>query len=88
MTDLAAGEKHYVDILAEVKIKGENGYVLIHVEPQAYREAGFARRMFHYFSRLYEKHRQKIMPIPVFSHNSKARELNRHEVAFPPFLSH
>ncbi|MCG0278435.1 MAG: Rpn family recombination-promoting nuclease/putative transposase, partial [Thermanaeromonas sp.] len=36
ITDITAGEKHYVDILASVKIKGEEGYVLIHVEPQAY----------------------------------------------------
>ncbi|HBT47956.1 MAG TPA: transposase, partial [Peptococcaceae bacterium] len=45
ITDITAGEKHYVDILAEVKVKGEDGYVLVHIEPQAYRQADFARRM-------------------------------------------
>ena len=83
LTDISAGEKHYVDILAEVKIKGEEGFVLIHVEPQAYREAAFARRMFIYFSRLYEKHQKKVLPVAVFSHDSKTSEPNRHEVAFP-----
>jgi|GEM_PF-2607846 len=85
LTDLTAGEKHYVDILAEVKIKGEDGYVLIHIEPQAYREAAFARRMFLYFSRLYEKHQKKVLPVAVFSHGSKTSEPSRHEIAFPFF---
>jgi hypothetical protein len=82
ITDIPAGDKRYIDILAEVKIKGEDGCVLIHVEPQAYREAAFARRMFVYFSRLYEKHQKKVLPVAVFSHDSKISEPNRHEVAF------
>ncbi|MCG0279047.1 MAG: Rpn family recombination-promoting nuclease/putative transposase, partial [Thermanaeromonas sp.] len=77
-TDITAGEKHYVDILASVKIKGEEGYVLIHVEPQAYREADFARRMFIYFSRLYEKHQKKVLPIAVFSYDSKVEEPDKY----------
>lgn len=36
--------------------------VLIHVESQAYQETDFARRMFIYFSRLYEEHRKKSCP--------------------------
>ncbi|MGI9952910.1 DUF4351 domain-containing protein [Moorellaceae bacterium AZ2] len=83
ITDITAGEKHYVDILASVKIKGEEGYVLIHVEPQAYKEPDFARRMFIYFSRLYEKHQKKVLPIAVFSYDSTAEEPDKHEVAFP-----
>jgi predicted transposase YdaD len=85
LTDITAGEKHYVDILAEVKIKGEDGYVLIHIEPQAYREAAFARRMFIYFSRLHEKHQKKVLPVAVFSHESRLSEPARYEVAFPFF---
>ncbi|PRR70696.1 Rpn family recombination-promoting nuclease/putative transposase [Neomoorella humiferrea] len=83
ITDITAGDKHYVDILAEVKIKGEDGCVLVHIEPQAYRQANFARRMFIYFSRLYEKHQKRVLPIAVFAHDSKAEETNRHEVEFP-----
>ncbi|WP_338835718.1 DUF4351 domain-containing protein [Neomoorella thermoacetica] len=83
ITDITAGDKHYVDILAEVKIKGEDGCVLVHIEPQAYRQADFARRMFIYFSRLYEKHQKRVLPIAVFAHDSKVEETNRHEVEFP-----
>ena len=81
-TDVTEGEKHYVDILAEVKIKGEDGCVLIHVEPQAYREENFAKRMFKYFSRLYEKYDKKVLPVAVFAHERKEEEPTTHEVAF------
>ena len=83
ITDITAGDKHYVDILAEVKIRGEDGCILVHIEPQAYRQADFARRMFIYFSRLYEKHQKRVLPIAVFAHDSKVEETNRHEVEFP-----
>jgi hypothetical protein len=71
-----------VDILAEVKIKGEDGCILIHVEPQSYREENFAKRMYKYFSRLYEKHDQKVLPVAVFAHDRKEEEPTTHEVAF------
>jgi len=85
ITDVTGGDRHYVDILAEVKVKGEDGFVLVHVEPQAQREADFARRMFVYFSRLYAQHRKKVLPIAVLSYDSKLEEPARHEVAFPFF---
>jgi len=81
-TDVTEGEKHYVDILAEVKIKGEDGCVLIHVEPQSYQEENFAGRMYKYFNRLYEKHDQKVLPIAVFAHDRKEEEPTLHEVTF------
>lgn len=83
VTDLAEGEKHYVDILAEVKIKSENGCILIHVEPQSYRQKNFNRRMFKYFCRLFLKHNKKILPIALFSHDSLVNEENSFEVSFP-----
>ena len=66
VTDVTEGKKHCIDILTEVKINGEVGRVLIHVELQAYRQRNFDRRMFKYFCRLYEKHSKKVLPIAVF----------------------
>ncbi|MFA5384926.1 MAG: hypothetical protein WC364_09745 [Eubacteriales bacterium] len=48
-------------------MKEEPGLILVHVEPQAYVQKDFNERMFIYFSRLYEKHRRKILPIAVFT---------------------
>ena len=83
ITDVTAGEKRFIDILAEVKIKNEEGCVLIHVEPQSYRQRHFNRRMFTYFCRLHEKHNKKILPIAVFSHESPLKEDSSYEVSFP-----
>lgn len=68
-TDILKGEKRRIDILAEVKLKGEEKIILIHVEPQAYYQGEFDERMFIYNSRLYEKYRKPILPIAVFSYN-------------------
>ncbi len=73
-TDLLAGEKHRVDLLAETKLRGEEALIIVHVEPQAYYQRTFAERMFIYSSRLYEKYRRRILPIAVFSYD-RAREV-------------
>jgi hypothetical protein len=57
---------------------------LIHVEHQAEAEAEFSRRMFRYFTRLYEKYALPVYPIALFSYEAPYREEpNAHRVAFP-----
>ncbi|MFK7693274.1 Rpn family recombination-promoting nuclease/putative transposase [Paenibacillus sp. HJGM_3] len=67
-TDLVAGERRRVDLLAETKLRGEEVLIIVHVEPQSYFQKDFAERMFIYSSRLFEKYRRRILPIAVFSH--------------------
>ncbi len=67
-TDVTRGDQHIVDILVETRLKGEPGIVLVHVENQAKVQRDFAERMFVYFSRLYQEHRCRILPIAVFSY--------------------
>ncbi len=85
-TDVTAGEKNIVDILVKTRLQGEEGHILIHVEPQAYREQEFNRRMFKYFARLHEKHGEKVLPIAVFAHDSKRAEPDTYQVTFPFFF--
>lgn len=85
-TDVTRGDKHRVDILAETRLKGEPGIVLVHVENQAQPQAGFAERMFVYFSRLYQRYRCRILPIAVFSYPEKRDEADLFQVEFP-FMS-
>ncbi|WP_406678464.1 Rpn family recombination-promoting nuclease/putative transposase [Moorella sp. ACPs] len=68
-TDVTAGEKHEVDILVETRLKGEAGLIMVHIEPQSYVQKEFNERMFIYFSRLYEQHRCKILPIAIFTYD-------------------
>ena len=68
-TDVTAGERHEVDIIVETRLKEEPGLILVHVEPQSYVQKNFNERMFIYYSRLYEKHQRKILPIAVFTYD-------------------
>ncbi|WP_372632618.1 Rpn family recombination-promoting nuclease/putative transposase [Cohnella sp.] len=74
VTDLTGGKKGRVDLLVETRLREEEAFILVHLEPQSYREEEFAERMFIYAARLYEKHRKPIVPIAVFSHRSRAVE--------------
>jgi hypothetical protein len=70
-------------LLAEVQQSGEDVGFLVHLEAQSYTEADFARRMFFYFARLYQKYRQRVYPIVVFSFDEPYRaEANCHIVEF------
>jgi hypothetical protein len=82
-TDLVAGEKRRVDILAQGVLQEEAVLVIIHVEPQAYYQKEFAERMFIYSSRLYEKYRCRILPIAVFSYDQSKEEPDTFSWGFP-----
>lgn len=82
-TDLVAGERRRVDLLAETKLRGEDVLIIVHVEPQSYYQKDFADRMFIYSSRLYEKYRRRILPIAVFSREAARDEPNTFGWGFP-----
>ena len=86
-TDVTAGEKKRIDILVKTRLMNEEGFVLIHVEPQARKEKDFAKRMFKYFARLHEKYDLKVLPIAVLAHEIKKREPDSYEVRFPSFTT-
>jgi hypothetical protein len=69
-TDVTAGEKYRVDLLVEMKLKGEDGLIIVHIENQSYVQSSFPERMFIYFSRLFEKYRTNVVPIAVFSYDT------------------
>jgi len=97
-SDLTAGERREVDILAKVKFKEgfvwttpegamipqRDGFFLIHLENQSYAQSDFARRMFHYFARLDEKHSLPVFPVVIFSYDEPKRQENdTYKVVFP-----
>ncbi len=82
-TDVTRGDKHLVDILVQTRLKEEPGIILVHVESQASVQRDFAERMFVYFSRLYQKHRCRILPIAVFSYPQKRDEPDYFKLEFP-----
>jgi uncharacterized protein DUF4351 len=67
-TDVVAGERHEVDLLVKLRRRGEESFVLVHVENQATAEVEFRRRMFRYFARIEARHRLDVYPVAVFSY--------------------
>src|SRR5690625_461358 len=65
--DALKRRKKIVDILVEVKWKETDTLILIHVEPQSYKQKDFTERMFHYYSFLYGYYRQPIIPIAILT---------------------
>ncbi len=81
--DVSGGEKKYVDILVKTRLQGDEGVLLIHVEPQSEKQKDFAERMFRYYAILYLRHSLRILPIAVLSHGVKKEEPAVFKVAFP-----
>ena len=82
-TDVTAGEKYRVDLLVEMKLKGEDGLIIVHIENQSYVQSSFPERMFIYFSRLFEKYRTNVVPIAVFSYDTIRNEPSSFTLQLP-----
>lgn len=70
LVDIVGGKLRAVDLLMESQLAAADVYVLVHFEPQAYRDEEFAERMFIYFGRLFEKYRKthkQIIPVAIFT---------------------
>ncbi|WP_258525761.1 transposase [Paenibacillus sp. YN15] len=74
VVDIAGGTKKRLDLLIKTRLKGEESFILVHQEPQAYFQEAFAERMFIYSARLYEKHRLRVLPVAIFSHRQQSVE--------------
>lgn len=74
VTDLTGGTKRRLDILVKTLLKGEEVFILVHLEPQSYYEEAYPERMFLYASRLYEKYRLRILPVALLSHSKDIDE--------------
>jgi Domain of unknown function (DUF4351) len=84
--DLTTGENKVIDLLAQVRLAGQEVGFLIHVEAQATSRTAFAQRVFFYFARLHQKYLQRIYPIVVFSFDEPYREEpNQYTVEFENF---
>ena len=82
-TDVTAGERHEVDLVAQGRFKGHDSCFLVHVEQQAQSQADFGRRMFRYFARLHERHSLPVYPVVIFSHNRPQPEPDHYRIRFP-----
>jgi len=83
-TNVRGRTKRVVDLLVKARFRGQETFFIVHVENQSSADSDFPKRMFHYFSRLHEKHDLPIYPVVIFSYDEPMRsEPNRYEVTFP-----
>lgn len=86
LVDIVGQESRDLDLLLETKYTELDAYVLIHFEPQSYKEADFHERMFIYFSRLFERHRKEhklIIPIAIFTADDVKNEPDTLSMVIP-----
>ncbi|PAV27804.1 hypothetical protein CIL05_20180 [Virgibacillus profundi] len=83
-TNVLKGKNRRLDIVIETTLKGTDVIVIVHVEPQSYKQDNFHERMYHYFSMLYNKYQKPIVPIAVFTYDENW-EKNQYTMAFPFF---
>jgi Domain of unknown function (DUF4351)/Putative transposase, YhgA-like len=82
--DLVEGETQIIDLLAKVKLAGEDATFLVHIEPQSTERPVFPQRLFFYFARLHQKHLERIYPIAIFSYDRpKKAAKSQYKVEFP-----
>lgn len=71
------------DELLKVTMKsGEEEYVLVHIEVQGYEDKEFAKRMYQYMYRIYDKYNKKIYPLAIYTHDIKSNQPDRYEEKF------
>lgn len=86
LVDIVGEEARQLDLLLETKYKETDACVLVHLEPQSYKEADFHERMFIYFARLFERHRKEhklIIPIAIFTADDAGDEADQLVMAVP-----
>lgn len=73
------------DLVVKVDFHGgEQAFFLIHVEVQSQPQIDFAKRMFHYFSRLHQMYDAPVYPIALLAFDARARdEPDEFTVTFP-----
>src|SRR5699024_7644210 len=62
-------DKRVLDLVVEVKWKETDVAIVVHIEPQSYRQSDFNVRMFKYYGLLFNKLNKPIIPIAIFSYD-------------------
>ncbi len=81
-TELGLGVKREADLLAKGRVRGQEAFFLLHLEHEAQSRTNVPRRMFRYFSILYERYEDlPIYPVALLSYPSPRKEAsNSYEV--------
>ncbi len=71
------------DKLVKVKLKdGQEQWILVHIEIQSSFDMDFSERMFTYFYRIYDKYKQKITAIAIYTVAKNPKKYNKFSYEF------
>jgi len=80
------GDDHkvrYVDKLAKVHTRGgSEKWILVHVEVQGYRDTYFSKRMFQYYTRIWDKYDRPIVSFAIFTDSVRKYRPSIYEESF------
>ena len=83
-TDVTSGERYEPDIVVRARLRGQDTFIIIHVENQSYAQGEFGARMFRYFALLHLKFDLPVYPIVIFSYDQPRNEQpDTYQVQFP-----
>jgi len=73
-----------LDVLCRVRLRADGGERLLHIhfEVQAQRQEFFARRMFRYYYRLYDRYGETLVSIGILVDDTPNWRPDRYELAF------
>jgi hypothetical protein len=78
----AEAGRRYVDKLVKVWLKsGQEKWLLIHIEIQAWREGDFPRRMHVYNHRIFDRYDREVISLAILADDDPAWRPNRYEYA-------
>ncbi|MGF1635958.1 MAG: Rpn family recombination-promoting nuclease/putative transposase [Cyclobacteriaceae bacterium] len=76
-------EPRYVDKLVKVFTKsGREEWILVHIEVQGYLDKEFSRRIYRYYSRIFDKYDRKITAFAIFTDYQAGFQPNKFEQEF------
>jgi Domain of unknown function (DUF4351)/Putative transposase, YhgA-like len=81
--DPALDRSRKADVVVKARFQGQGAFFIVHVEHQAQGQDRFARRFFHYFARLDEKHELPVYPVALFSYPTMRAKPDLFQVSFP-----
>lgn len=78
-----AGRLRFVDKLVKVfTTDGEEKWILVHIEVQGYKDDDFAKRMFTYFYRIYDKFNKPVTSVAIFTGSNRNHMPNEFRYEF------
>ncbi len=75
-----------VDKLVQVFYKnGQEKWILLHIEIQSQQEKDFAKRMFIYYYRIFDKYKKDVISLVILGDSNKKFRPNKFEIKYPSF---